>query len=337
MADDAPGRIEATAAAVAGAAFAIGAILVRTQTPVPAGMFDGAALACVAWGISPAAQRLFGRAGATLARSIGLGAGSLFALATFAPPFDRAALPLALWCMGAGLAQAATYARRLGPAFAGGSLALLALGAAFAWTGASAWPEPGRLRGAMLSAGALALAGFVLRFLLARRAPKLAPSPVGIFLVAALAASYFAYRSLVATRVSNLPLYEWTLGVGAAALLLGRLRRSARDASVPEAWSGTARRHEQDAAPAYDSRMPPLAVAIERYLERGEGFEEYRAALLRAVPHSPPPFRKALQGARPVQGRGRASKAARRERLATHDALMELTHGQPEPPLRAHP
>jgi hypothetical protein len=83
--------------------------------------------------------------------------------------------------------------------------------------------------------------------------------------------------------------------------------------------------------------MPPLAAAIERYLETGQGFEEYRAAMMRGAPHAPAPFRKALQGATPVPGKGRAGKAARAERLRVHDETMEKLHGDPTAPVRAHP
>lgn len=331
-----PGKLETVAAAIAGTAFATGALLVRKATLVPAGFFDGAALVAAAWGLSLLLHRAAGPAAVTLARGASLAIGGILATTTLAPPFDSAALPLAAWILGGALLQA--RATRWSAVLAGAGVTFLAMGLAVAWLAAGGWPEPLRLRGALVAAAALATAGLVARLVLLRRRPRLAPSPMGVLLFAAIASVYVAYRPLVATRVANLPLYEWTLGVGVAALMLGRLRRTARDASVTEAWTGSARRHRHEAVPAYDPRMSPLATIVQRYLDTGDGFEEYRAALLRLAPRAAPPFRKTLQGARPVQGRGRAGKAARRERLATHDAMMELLeHGHAEPHLRPDP
>lgn len=324
MADEPPAKLEAIAVAFAGAAFGIGALLVRRATLVPAGMFDGAAVALFAWGASIALHRAAGHAAAILLRGAGFAVAALLAAAALAPPYDRAGLPAAAWLLGGAALQASTRAGAWRLGLAAGGSALLLLGAGIGWSAAEVWPETARLRWALSVASVLAFAGLLARMPLARRWPRGTPAPVGVLLVAALAATYVAYRPLVAASVANLPLYEWTLGVGAAGLMLGRLRASARDAAVNEAWSGEGRRHEQAAAPAYDARMAPLAVAIQRYLDTGDGFEDYRSALLRVAPHAPPTFRKTLQGAQPVQGRGRAAKAARRERLVTHDAILEL-------------
>ncbi|HVM45617.1 MAG TPA: hypothetical protein VM582_06750 [Candidatus Thermoplasmatota archaeon] len=339
--EERPGGLETAASLVAGLAAALVAWLFRGATVVPAGVFDGIAVAALGLGAAPLAARALAPAAAPVARGAGLAAASVVAAAALLPPFDRAALPLAAWVLGGALLQASTRARRNGVVLASVGVLLLLLGCAVAWQAASAWPETQRLRLTVVASAALVLAGLALRLRLARRAPALAPSPAGVLVGAALAVTYVAYRPLVAGQVANLPLYEWTLGVGVAVLLLGRLRRSARDASVAEAWSGTARRHAQDAAAAYDPRMPPLAAAIQRYLESGEGFDDYRAAMTRAAPHASPAYRKALQGMSAVQARGRGSKAARGTRLAAHQELMdklkELPHGEPAPGLRAHP
>ena len=337
MPDARPSPFEAAVALVAGLVGAAIALAFRRATLVPPGFFDGAAVAALGIGAAPFAARWLGEAAAPASRGLGLAAGALLAAGATVPPFDRAALPLAAWVLGGALMQAATRAERNGLVLASLGVVLVALGCAVAWHAASAWPESARLRATVVAAGALAGALLVVRARIARRAPRLAPSPAGILLVAALVSSYVAYRPLVAGEVENLPLYEWTLGVGIAALLLGRLRRSARDASVTDAWSGDARRHAQDATPLYDPRMPPLAAAVQRYLESGQGFEEYRATMLLAAPHAPPSFRKALQGMSAVQGRGRASKGARAARADAHDRLMELLHGDPAPAVRPHP
>lgn len=336
-----PNAVESTAALLAGVVGSAIAFVFRGATLLPPGFFDALALAALGLGVSPLAHRLMGPPAATLARGAGFAAAALVATIALVPPFDRAALPLAAWALGGALVQASTRARRNGVVFGALGVALLALGCALAWTVSPTWPETARLRATIVAAAALAAIALLVRLVVARRSPRLAPSPVGLLLGATLATTYVGYRPLVASQVDNLPLYEWTLGVGVAVLLLGRLRRAAHDASVPEAWSGQARRHRQDAAPAYDLRMPPLAAAIQRYLEEGQGFEEYRAAMQRAAPHAPPAFRKALQGARPVTGRGRAGKAARAERLRVHDELVKGLetdrHGEPTPPLRSHP
>jgi hypothetical protein len=337
MSDDAPGKLEAWAAALAGVAFAAGALLLRKATVVPAGLFDGIALVLVSWGLSLFVHRSIGHATATLARGLGLAAGALIMTTSLLPPFDRAALPLAAWIGGTSCLQASTRTRSWKLSLAASGIALLVIGAALGWIASALWPESARLRGALIVAACLATAGLLTRILVARKHPRLAPSPGGVIIFAVLAASYVAYRALVATRVANLPLYEWTLGAGAAVLMLGRLRSSARDAAVDEAWTGKGQKHRQDALPAYDPRMAALAADLQRYLDTGEGFDDYRDTMLRLATDAPSHFRKTLQGARPVQGRGRAGQAARRERLVTHDALMEILHGHPEPHVHTHP
>lgn len=341
MPDERPETFEWSVALAAGIVVAVGAILLRSATLLPPGFFDGVAAASIGFGAAPLAHRLLGAPAAPLARGAGLALAAVPTSAALVPPFDRAALPLACWMVGGALLAASVRARRQKPVPAAVGALLVLVGAAAAWAAAETWPESARLRWAIGAAGALAAVGLAARLVVARKAPRLAPSPVGVLLVAALLAAYLGYRPLVATRVANLPLYEWTIGVGIAALVLGRLRRSARDDAVPEAWTGEARRHTEDARAAYDPRMLPLAHVIDRYLETGEGFEEYRRALARGAPHAPDRFRKALQGAAPVQGRGR--KQARKERGAAHAALMSLLstevpdHGDTPAPVRAHP
>ena len=338
---DPPTRFEAGAALLAGVVAAAFAFVFRSATLLPAGFFDGLAIAALGFGAAALASRLLGEPAAPIARGVGLAGAALLVAASLVPPFDRAAPPLVAWILGGALLQAAPRAKRNGAVFGALGLVLVIGGCGIAWYAAPAWPETARLRATVVAAALLAILGLLARRGLARRSPGLAPAPAGVLIGATLAATYVAYRSLVAGRVANLPLYEWTLGVGVAALLLGRLRRSASDASVPEAWTGTARRHTQDALPAYDTRMPPLAAAIQRYLESGKGFEEYRMAMARASPHAPATFRKALQGMSAVPSpRGRGAKAATAARLAAHQALMqglELRHGDPAPPLRPHP
>lgn len=348
MADEGRGRglgaegeraswFEVIAALAAGGVAAVFALLFRSATLLPPGVFHALAIAAVGFGAAPLAARALGAPGAPLVRGVGLAGGAFAAALSLVPPFERAAPSLAAWILGGALLQASTRARRNAVVLSALGVALVALGCAIAWYAAPSWPETTRLRATIAAAGVLAAMGLLGRRYLVRRHPSLAPSPAGILLGATIAATYVAYRPLVAGKVANLPLYEWTLGVGVAALLLGRLRRSARDASVPDAWSGTARKHAQDAPPAYDARMPPLAAAIQRYLESGQGFEEYRMAMLRAAPHAPPTFRKTLQGMTPLMGRGRAGKGAKAERLRVHGHLMEQVHGEPTPAVRTHP
>ncbi|HET6404843.1 MAG TPA: hypothetical protein VFH78_09360 [Candidatus Thermoplasmatota archaeon] len=340
MDSDRPTAFEAGAALVAGLAAGGVAVAFRSATLLPAGFFDGLAAACVGLGAAPLASRHLGAPAAPLTRGVGLALGALLVASSLVPPFERAAHPLVAWILGGALLQAGTRATRNGIVLSSLGVVLVGVGCAIAWYAATAVPEPERLRWTLAGAATLAALGLVARRLLARRAPRLAPAPAGILLGATLAATYVGYRPLVAGEVGNLPLYEWTLGVGVAALLLGRMRRSARDASVPEAWTGSARRHAQDAPPVYDPRMPALAAVVQRYLESGEGFAEYRAALLRAAAHAPPTFRKTLEGMNAVQARGRASKRARADRLAAHQQLMEIlerTHGHPTPAVRTHP
>lgn len=328
---------EVTAALVAGGVAAVFAFLFRSATLLPPGVFDALAIAAVGFGAAPLAARALGPPAAPLIRGAGLAGGAFVAALSLVPPFERAAPPLAAWILGSALLQASTRAKRNAVVLASLGMVLVAIGCAIAWYAAPSWPETTRLRATIVAAALLAALGLVGRRWAARHHPSLAPSPAGVLVGATIAVTYVAYRPLVAGKVANLPLYEWTLGVGVAALLLGRLRRSARDASVPDAWSGTARRHAQDAPPAYDARMPPLAAAIQRYLESGQGFEEYRMAMLRAAPHAPPTFRKTLQGMTPLTGRGRAGKGAKTERLRVHGQLMEQVHGEPTPAVRAHP
>lgn len=331
---DAPGRVEAIAAAIAGPAFAGSCLFLREATLLPPGAFDAAAAILVAIGLAPLAHRRWGRVAATLLRGAGITLGVLLLTSALVPPFDRAVLPIAAWSAGAALLQAGARAKRGTLALAAAGSALLVAGWAGALALAPTFPEAGRLRVALLVAGpvALVLLGARLR-LLRTRLRDLAPMPVGILLVVSLSTTYLAYRGLVATRVGNLPLYEWSLGVGVALLLLTRLRRIAREHEVAEPWTSDARRHAQDVAPVYDERMGPLAAVVQRYLDHGEGFEDYRAALLRAAPAAPARYRDALQAAKPPGLRGRAaSRASVEARLAAHRDLLsklnpEADHG----------
>lgn len=342
---EAPGAVESTAMAVAGLAFGLAILLLRGATPLPAGLFDAGAALLAGFGLAPLLHRRAGALWGTLLRGAGVAAATLLLARSLVAPFDAAGFPAALLVAGGTLLQARARSGRGGLALDAAGLVLLAAGWGVAWWQAPVFPEPQRLRLALLLAlPALAL-GLVLRALALRRGyHALAPMPVGILLASLLAAVYLSYRALVAQQVGNLPLYEWTLGVGVAALLLARLRRHARAQEVPEAWESDARRHAQDVSPLYDARMAPLAGAVSRYLDTGEGYEAYQAALRRVSPSAP--YRKALESVRPVPpARGRAARrSARARRLEAHRALL-LTlrnergslHGSAPPPLRTDP
>ena len=343
-AEEGPGVVEAGAAAVAGPAFALSAVLLRRATPMPAGVFDAAAALLLTWGLAPLLHRRAGRLPATLLRGAGVAAAVLLLARSLVPPFDAAALPAALVVAGATLLQARARSGRGGLALDLGGLALLAAGWGAALWLAPTFPEPARLRLALFLAAPVAAAGMLLRLVALRRGYEvLAPMPVGVLLAAALAATYLSYRALVASQVDNLPLYEWTLGVGVAALLLARLRRHVRADEVPEAWESDARRHAQDVVPLYDARMGPVAAALARYLDEGHGFDAYRAALARLK--GPDAYRKALEALQPVPpARGRARRAAREKRREAHRALLLTLRpdrgsppGSAPPPLRPHP
>lgn len=323
-----PGPTEAAAWLVAGLAFAVALLVFRTATILPAGLFDGTAAALVAIGAAPLAHRRLGAAAGTILRGAGLVAATLLITASLVAPWDRAAPPLAVLIAGGALLQAA---RGRAMAIAGG--VVLAAGWALGWWLSSDFPEPGRLKVALLLAAAGAVALLALRAWLVRTGhDALAPGPAGLLAGVAVGATYLAYRSLVAGHVGNLPLYEWSLGVALSLLLLARIRRGAREGESPEAWSSEARRHAQDSTPLYDARMGPLAAVLARYLETGAGFEEYRATLERAAPEAAPRVRAIL--ARPLVPEGR-SRAARREaaaqRLAAHKAALEAI----ETPIRS--
>ena len=339
-----PGRVESIAAAVAGPAFAAGALALRRATLLPAGVFDALALVLVAWGVSLLVHRRLGGFAATLVRGLGIAGGVLVLARLLAAPLDAMAVPVALLVAGATVLQARARSGRGGLVADGLGLALLAAGWGFAFWLSSGFPETARFRVALLVGAPVAVLGLVLRALARRRGwHALAPMPVGILLAAALSGAYLGYRGLVAANVSNLPLYEWTLGAFFAALLLARLRRHARAAEVPEAWESDARRHAQEVAPLYDARMAPVAAAVSRYLETGAGFDEYRAALARLGTAAP--FRKALEAARPVPpARGRAARVAAARRAEAHRQLLQSlprprgpTHGTAPPALRENP
>lgn len=340
-----PGAVESTAVAVAAWAFALSFVLLRGATPVPPSLFDALALVAALWGPSLLVHRRLGAFAATLLRGAGLVGGVLMLGRALVPPFDAVVLPASLLLSGATLLQARARSGKGGLVAETLGLVLVAAGWAAALALAPRFPEPDRLRFALFVAAPVAALGLLLRLLARRRGyDALAPMPVGVLLAAAMTGAYLGYRGLVADRVANLPLYEWTLGVGVAALLLGRLRRQARAREVAEAWESDARRHTPDVVPLPDPRMGPLAAAVGRYLQRGEGFEDYRAALGKAAEPASP-FRKALEDLRPVPPvRGRAARAAAQRRVDAHRALM-LTlhqtrgnvHGTAPPPLRPDP
>lgn len=339
-----PGLVEAVAFAVAGPALALSAFLLRRATIVPPEVFDAGALVLLAWGPSFLVHRKAGAFAATLLRALGIAAAVLVLALLLSAPFDAAGLPLALLVVGGGVLQARARSGRGGLVADALGVSLLAAGWGFGLWLSGGFPEPARLRFALFVAAPVAVVGLALRAVALRRGwHVLAPMPVGILLAAALAGSYLGYRGLVAGRVANLPLYEWTLGAFFAALLLARLRRHARAVEVPEAWESDARRHAQDVAPLYDARMAPVAAVLARYLETGSGFDEYRAALARL--DGPAAYRKALEAARPVPpARGRAARDAARQRADAHRALMQTlqaprgpTHGTAPPALRPDP
>lgn len=344
--DEGPGLVEAVAAAIAGPAFAGSALFLRRATLLPPEIFDATAAVLATWGLSPLLHRRRGRAAATLLRGAGLALGVALLAGSLVPPFDRAVIPVLLLVVAGTLLQAHARLPRPQPALFLGGFALLAAAWGAAFWGAPLLPEPVRLRVAIVLGGAATLAGLLWRRHALRRGWRvLAPTPVGVLLVAKLGASYLSYRGLVAAHLANLPLYEWTLGVGLSTLLLTRLRRQAREHEVPEPWESEARRHAQDVAPLYDERMAPLASAIQRYLRSGEGFDAYRDALARAH-GAPPAYHEALAALQPVpQPRRRMQRAeAERARLAAHERLVSTLnehrgnlHGPAPSRLPAHP
>lgn len=293
-------------------------------------MFDALALLALAWGLAPLTERRFGPASGTTLR----GAGAIGATAVFFPSLAEnlgaVTVPLCLAIAGTTLLQADARRARTSPALATVGAALTLAGLGLAFSTAESFPEPARLRAALLLGGALLLAGIAARLILLRtRLGKLAPMPVGIAGAALLLSVYVSYRPLAAQHVNNLPLYEWTLAAGVALLLLGRLRRAAREHETAEAWSLDARRHAQDVRPVYDPRMTPLAAVFQRYLEHAQGFEEYQRALEQAHGGAlPRPLTDTLEAARNSH-RGLATPKARRDarerRLAAHrDVLARL-------------
>ena len=326
MADDdkAPGSVESTAAAIAGPAFAGSLLFLRHATPVPAGVFDGVATLLVGFGLAPLAHRRFGPVAATLLRGASLAASSILVLLSFVEPWSRAAGPVAVLVAGGALLQASTRAKE-GRALAASGLVVLSVGFAYAWLLSGGFPEPNRLRGALVfSAGTTALLLLARMFAQGKLHDALIPGPAGILGASAVGATYLSYRSLVAQHVGNLPLYEWSLGVSLSLLLLAKLRRGARDGESAEAWASDARRHAQDSTPLYDARMGPLAASIARYLETGAGFEDYRAALEKAAPDAAPSLRRILPAPIAPLGKSRAARRdAAAQRAAAHGAAME--------------
>lgn len=345
------GRVEAIAAAIAGPAFGVSALLVRNATLLPAPLFDALAAILAAVGLAPLAGRWRGPPAATLVRGIGVALGVLLVTPALVPPFDRAIPAAALWILGATILQANARAasERVAPMAVG--VALLAGGALVALSIADAMPEPARLRVAVIGGGLVALFGLSARAVMRRGAWRaFAPAPVGVLLVTAFGAIYIAYRGAVDDHVENLPLYEWTLAAGAAGLLLSRLRKIARRGATPDAWASAAQRHAQDVAPLYDRRMAPHIAAVGRWLDTGMGFDAYRAAIERGAGDAAPParLRQALDAAAAASAdagtRGRARQNATAKRAAAHAAVMrELNairgtdHGKTTPRVRAHP
>ena len=323
--------MEAVAFAIAGPAFAVSALLLRSSTPLPPRLFDATAAVLACWGLAPLLARSRGPVWAALLRGAGVMLAAGLVSLTLVAPYDRSAGPALVLIAGGVILQA--EARSRGRIWASAlGLAVLAGGGALAFVLADLFPEAGRLRLALVVAALLAAFGLAARFGLRRRGyESLAPAPAGALVVGAVAGAYIAFRSLVAAHVSNLPLYEWSLGASLAMLVLARLRRRARMNEAPEAWRGEARRHAQDVAPLYDARMGPVAAAVARYLDTGTGFDAYRIAM--SVPTAHAAYRDAVQAMRPVAPtRGRAGNvAARNARVATHDALLNLLEARGTP------
>jgi len=237
------------------------------------------------------------------------------------PPYDRATIPVAIWIAAGALLTGALRAQRAsrGVLNALGYLALPA-GVAVGWRLAGDFPDPARLRLAVTLALGLALVGFAARWLLRRfDLDVLAPRPGGILGGSGLIATYLAYRSLAAGRITNLPLYEWSIGVGLALLLMGRLRRAAFQHATPDAWASTARRHTQAAKPKFDDRMVPLAAVIRRQLERGDAGPAFAAAFQ----HAPADVRAAAQAVADAR-RGRRGRQARQEAYHRLQSTLEM-------------
>lgn len=330
-----PGKVEATALAIAGPAFALSLLFLRQAIAFAPGIFDATAAVLVAVGLAPWAHRLRGAAAGTLVRGLGLALAGPLVAKSLVPPFFSAVLPATVAVVGGAILQA--NARRKAPSLLvdtlGVTLLAVALGLALLVGG---FPEPDRLRLTLVVVAAATGAGLAVRRALLRTShADLAPMPLGILLVSAIGAIYLSYRGLVRDRVANLPLYEWSLAAAAGLLLLARLRRRAKDREVADAWSAAARRHAQDVRPVYDARMGPLAAVVGRWLEQGVGFDEYRAAM-------------SSHGARVPDGvatlHGGRTRASRREavaqRLAAHDAALRsidergAEHGIAQPSLR---
>lgn len=339
---DRPGPVEATALAVAGPAFGASLFLIRGATGLAPGVFDAGATVLVGVGLAPWAHRLRGAAAGTAVRGAALVLGVLVLSTALVPPFYSAVAPAAIAVVGGTLLQA--NARRGKPRVSldSAGVAFLALAFALGLLVSGEFPEPGRLRLTLLVVLVATIGGLALRRTAVDRGwGDLAPMPLGILIVATLGGVYLSYRTLVREHVANLPLYEWTLAAGAAGLLLARLRRRAKEHEAADAWTALARRHAQDVRPVYDARMGPLAAAIGRYLERGEGYAAYRHAMLDAAGGAPD-VESALDAMpRSAPGRSRAARRdAAAQRLAAHEAMMRtLTlerppHGDPQPRLR---
>lgn len=313
-----PGKVEATALAIAGPAFAASLLFLRNATPVDHGVFDGTAAALVALGVAPWVHRWRGAFAATLTRGSGLALGTILFASALVPPFFAATAPAALAILSGTLLQA--NARRAKPSASLDGVALAGLAGAFAlgMVIATGFPEPERLRLTLvLVAVATAILLAVRRILVATRWRSLAPMPLGVLLVATIGGIYLSYRGLVGARVANLPLYEWTLATGAAGLLLARIRRKAKEREVRDSFTADARRHAQDVRPVYDERMGAIAAVVARYLEQGIGYDDYRRVLVeRGVPAS------AIAPPVPLGRTRGAKREATRARLDAHERAM---------------
>ena len=110
---DLPGRVEATALAIAGPAFAASLLFLRHATPLDHGIFDGSAAALAALGVAPWVHRWKGAFWGTLTRGAGLAAGALLLSSALVPPFYSAVAPAAVAILGGAVLQA--NARRARP------------------------------------------------------------------------------------------------------------------------------------------------------------------------------------------------------------------------------
>jgi hypothetical protein len=153
--------------------------------------------------------------------------------------------------------------------------------------------------------------------------------------LAVLVVAYLLARPLLAARVDLLVLYEYALGVALLAAYLVRLRARARRGAPRQPFSSPARRHVQQVRALPDPRHAAMQEAVQGFLERAEGRDRYREAMLAAVRGARLPDREArelaasidaLPAPRPRRrwlGSDAKAEAARRQRVALHERALE--------------